>query len=298
MHINTKKPNKKSRLNEGLKNLSESTIIVCGIVRNCEKNLKKNIRTINYICDLAKDFYVVMFENDSTDNTKRVLTDWANERKNVHISLNDFNTTTIPEKRTAINPAFSIHRIEKMASYRNYYLDYIEKENLHGDYVIIADMDVRKIYSEGIIDSFALNYEWDALAANGISHAPSTYFRKRYYDSYALIACGQENVPQTEQSIKAAQYKWAFLKPGMPLIRVASAFGGLAIYKQKAIANCRYGVLLNDDKNVECKTEHFFFHRQMKENGYDKIYINPALHVTYQTQVINTLRRFLRKIFK
>ncbi|MCL1932276.1 MAG: hypothetical protein FWF53_00465 [Candidatus Azobacteroides sp.] len=284
-------------LNEGLKKLSESTLIICGIVRNCGKNLKKNIRTINHLCDLAKDYRVVMFENDSVDNTEQILTDWANERKNVHISLNDFNTITIPEKHSEVNPIFSAHRIKKMAEYRNYYLDYIDKENLPGDYVIVVDMDVREIHIKGIILSFALNYEWDALAANGISRAPSSFFRKRYYDTYALIECGQEHIPQTEDSIQAAQYKWAFLEPNMPLIRVASAFGGLAVYKRKAIANCRYGVLMNEDKKVECKTEHFFFYRQMKANGFDKVYINPAMCVKYQTQVMNTIRRFLKKIF-
>jgi hypothetical protein len=279
--------------NEGLKKLSESTIIVCGIVRNCGKNLKKNIRTINQICDLAKNYQVVMFENDSVDNTKQILTDWANERKNIHISLNDFNTITIPKKsNTEVNPAFSVHRMEKMTSYRNQYLDYMEKENLEGDYVMIVDMDVRKICKKGIIESFALNYEWDALTANGVSRAPSSFFRKRYFDSYALIECGQENIPQTEESIKAKHYKWAFLKPNMPLIRVASAFGGLAIYKRKAIENCRYVVVLNDDKRVECKVDHYSFHEQMRANGYDKIYINPALYVKYQTQIINTIRRF------
>ena len=283
--------------NEGLKKLSESVIIICGIVRDCGNNLKKNIRTINYLCDLAKDYHVVMFENDSKDNTKQILTAWANERKNVHISLNDFNTITIPEKHSAGNPIFSVHRIEKMAKYRNYYLDYIDKENLQGDYVIIVDMDIHKIYIKGIILSFALNYEWDALAANGISRAPSSFLRKRHYDTYALIECGQENISQTEYSIKTAQYKWAFLKPEMPLVRVASAFGGLAIYKREAIINCRYGVLLNNDEKVESRAEHFFFYQQMKANGYDKIYINPAMCVKYQTQVMNTVRRFLKKIF-
>jgi len=291
-----KQPDNKSLHNEGLKKLSKSTLIICGIVRNCGRNLKKNIQTINQLCDLAKDYHVVMFENDSTDNTKQILTDWAEERKKVHVSLNDFNTVTIPEKHSVVNPIFSIHRIEKMAKYRNYYLDYIDKEKLSGDYVIIVDLDVHKIYIKGIINSFALEYEWDALAANGISRAPSSFFRKRYYDAYALIECGQENSPQTEYSIKATQYKWAFLKPGMPLIRVASAFGGLAIYKREAIANCRYGILPNEDKTVECKTEHFFFYQQMKAREFDKIYINPAMCVIYQTQVINTIRRFLRKI--
>jgi glycosyltransferase involved in cell wall biosynthesis len=277
--------------------ISESTIIVCGIVRNCGENLKRNIRTIDKICNLAQDYHVVMFENDSTDNTKQILTDWAGNRKNIHISLNDFNTITIPEKQnTLVNPVFSVHRIEKMASYRNFYLDYIEKEKLPGDYVIVVDMDVRKIYLEGIVASFALNYEWDALTSNGISRAPSSFFRKRYYDSYALIECGQENVPQTESTIRATQYKWAFLKPDMPLIRVASAFGGLAIYKREAITGCRYGVLMNGDAKVESRTEHFFLYQQMKERGYDKIFINPAMRITYQTQVMNTIRKFLKRI--
>jgi len=280
---------------EGLKKLSESTIIVCGIVRDCGKNLKKNIRTINKICDLAKDYHVVFFENDSKDNTKQILTDWANAKKNIHVSLNDFNTITIPRKQSNVNPNFSVQRIEKMAHYRNQYLDYIDKNKLDGDYVIVVDMDVSKICLQGIVHSFALNYEWDALTANGVSRAPSAFFRKRYYDSFAMVECGQELIPQTEKTIKMAQYKWAFLKPNMPLIRVASAFGGLAIYKKEAIANCRYGVMLNDDENVECRCEHYYFYQQMKANGYDKIFINPALHLRYQTQVINTIRRFFRK---
>ena len=281
---------------QNTKDLSESTIIVCGIVRDCGKNLKKNIRTINHICSIAKNCHAVIFENDSKDNTKEVLTNWATERKNIHILSNNFNSTTIPPKNSQVNPYFSKHRIEKMALYRNFYLDYIEKENLEGDFVIIVDLDVRKIDSKGIINSFSLNYEWDALAANGISRAPSSFFRKRFFDSYALIECGKENIAQTEQSIKEAQYKWAFLKQNMPLIRVASAFGGLTIYKREAIKNCRYGVLLNDDKKVECRAEHFFFHNQMKTKGYDKIYINPSMRVIYQTQVRKIIDMLLKMI--
>ena len=277
------------------KNLSESTLIVCGIVRNCGKNLKKNIRTIREVCLLAKDYHIVIFENDSTDNSKQILQEWADTEKNVHISLNTFGTTTIPEKKDMVIPVFSKHRIEKMAKYRNYYLEYIEKENLPGDYVIVVDMDVHKIYPEGLISSFDLPYEWDAITANGSSRAFSSRFRKRYHDAYALIECGMENIPQTEKSIVSVQYQWAFLKPGMPLFRVASAFGGLAIYKKEAIKNCRYGVLKNDDEQVECRTEHYFFHRQMAMNGYDRIYINPAMQLKYQSQFLNTIRRMWKK---
>ena len=296
MRIKLKRRNRKRMYNEGIKKLSESTLIVCGIVRNCGKNLKRNIRTIDFICDQAKDYHVVIFENDSTDQTKQILTDYARKRRNIHISLNDFQTVTIPKRCSTVNPFFSVHRIEKMAYYRNNYIDYIDNHNLPGDYVIIADMDIHWIEAKEVIRSFALNYEWDALTANGISRAPSSLFRKRYHDTYALVECGQEHLPQTEESIKAKQYAWAFLKSHCPLIRVASAFGGLAIYKKKAIANCRYGVQLNKDEKVECRAEHFFFHKQMKANGFDKIFINPALRVRYQTQVLNTIRKYLQQI--
>jgi hypothetical protein len=284
------------RLNEELKNLSESTIIICGIVRDCGRNLEKNIRTINELCDLAKDYHVVIFENDSADNTKKIVTDWANARRNIHISLNDFNTITIPKKHSTVNPLFSVYRNEKMAGYRNFYLEYIEKEELPGDYVIVVDLDIRKIYLDGVVSSFSSRYDWDAVTANGSSRAFASKFRKRYHDTYALVECGQEEIPQTEKSIVDAQYRWAFLKPGMPFIKVVSAFGGLAVYKREAIAHCRYGVMKNNDEKVESRAEHFFFYQQMKKNGYDKIYINPAMRLKYQSQFFNTIRRFLKNI--
>ena len=278
------------------KQLSESTIIVCGIVRNCGKNLKRNIGTMMQLCRMAKDYHVVIFENDSTDNTKQVLQEWANAEKNIHVFLNDFGTMTIPVKKDAVNPMFSAYRVEKMANYRNYYLDYIEKEHLPGDYVIVVDLDVRKIKPEGIVNGFLLNYEWDALTASGISRAPSSFYRRRYFDAYALIECGKEMVSQTEESIRAVQYKWAFLRSGMPLFRVASEFGGLAVYKRESIKNCRYGVFMNENEKVESRTEHFCFHRQMKERGYEKIFINPAIQVRYQTHVIETIKRMLKRL--
>jgi hypothetical protein len=273
------------------KTLSASTIIICGIVRDCGKNLEKNIRTVAALCAMAKDYRVVIFENDSKDNSKQILRRWADRNGKVYVSLNDFGTVTIPPKTDAVIPAFSTARIGKMANYRNFYLDYIEQNNIEGDYVVIVDFDIRKIELKGIINSFSLNYEWDAITANGISYAPSAFFRRRFYDTYAFVECGQENIPQTEENIKAAQYRWAFLKAGMPPIRVASAFGGLAIYRREAIEGCRYGVLLNNDEKVESRAEHYFFHRQMAERGFDKIFVNPSMTVRYQTQIWNTIKR-------
>lgn len=276
--------------------LKTSSIIVCGIARDCGNNLPKNIRTINALCDSAKDYHVVIFENDSKDHTKQVLRDWAEARPKVHVSLNDFNQVTIPEKRKeqVVNPMFSCARIEKMARYRNFYLDYIETNNIPGDYIVVVDLDVNNIDLPGVMDSFSLMKDWDAVTANGYSRSFSSRFRRRYHDTFALIASGKSGIPKTQEDIINDQYEWAKLKPGMAPVPVDSAFGGLAIYRREAIDGCRYGVLKNNDPAVECLTEHSFLYSRMKAKGYGRICINPGMEIRYQTQVINTLKRLLK----
>jgi hypothetical protein len=285
---------KQGNIDTGRKKLSRSTIIICGIVRDCDSNLKRNITAINMLCDIAKDYHVVVFENDSVDNTKQVLMEWQKQRKNIHVSLNNFHTTTIPAQNKTFNRYFSKYRIEKMATYRNYYLEYISSNKIVSDYILILDLDVKQIPLNGIIHSLGEDREWDCIAANGYIYSPSAWFRRRYNDAYALVECGMENKPQTEQMIKQNQYKWAFLKPGMPFIRVFSAFGGLSIYKYEAIKDCRYSVIQNYDERVEVRCEHFSLCKQMIDSGYDKVYINPYMTIRYQPYIFQTVKKILK----
>lgn len=273
-----------------MKVIGDSSIIICGIVRNCEYGLRRNIPVINKLCDMAKSYHVIMYENDSTDDTKQILREWEKSRPNIHITVNDFNTKTIPTKSN-VNRFFSRARIEKMAFYRNKYLEYIEQKKLTADFIIIIDIDVDCFSLDGIIDSFEKYPQWDAVAANGYIYSPSAFFRKRYNDSYALVECGMEDIPQTEKSIKNKQYKWAFMKKGMPLLRVFSAFGGLAIYKFDAIKDCRYSAIDNDDKRVEVRCEHYSLYRQMKDKGFDKVFINPNMTIKYRPYFWDKIRR-------
>ena len=286
-----------NEIEKGKRILSESDIIVCSIVRDCGRGLKRNIPLIDSLCDLSKNYQVIIFENDSVDKTKSILEDWAKKRKNISVLSETHNTVTIPpkEKNSLVNPYYSEARISKMARYRNMYLSYIEEKKLEADYVIIVDLDVYRISLDGILSSFGVNEDWDAITANGISRSFSSKLRKRYHDAYALTECGLEDIPQTEETINKNRYEWAKLKSGIPLVRVASAFGGLGIYKKKTIEGCRYGVIYNDDPRVECKTEHFYLYKEMKQKGYDKIYINPSMYVRYQKQFWNTINRFLKQ---
>ena len=280
----------------GKKKLASSTIIVCGIVRDCAYNLKRNISTINKFCELAKDYHIVIYENDSVDGTKDILLQWQKEQKNVHVSINDFNAITIPSKSTNINRFFSRSRIEKMAKYRNFYLDYIEANSLKSDYIIVVDLDVKKIFLNGVISSFAIEQEWDAIAANGYIYSLSAWLKKRYNDAYALVESGKRDIPQTEKSIADNQYYWAFLKLGMPIIRVFSAFGGFTIYKSEALQRLKYKVLDNNDERVEVRCEHFSLYCQMADRGFDKVYINPNMRVKYQPYIFSVINNIFKKL--
>ncbi|MDR1897685.1 MAG: glycosyltransferase family 2 protein [Prevotellaceae bacterium] len=197
-----------------MKLLQDSTIIVCSIVRNAGKGLKKNIPIIDALCDKAKDYKIVIYENDSTDNTKKILKKWSNHRgaDKIHLLLNDnvMNGKTIPSYGSVTcNPFFSKKRIERMVYCRNQYLSYLRKKNWNADYIIVVDLDVKALYLNGILSSFNSDFEWDAITAYGYSRSPS--LQRRYHDTYALIELGKETESQTELKIKQLSYNTKLL---------------------------------------------------------------------------------------
>lgn len=276
---------------KGEKVLANSKIIICSIVRDCAKDLINNIKVINQLCDLSKEYFIIVFENDSKDNTKNVLRKWANERDNIYISLKDLNLgNTIPNSEsTTSNPFYSKARIDKMAMYRNQYLDYVDKMNVVGDFIIIVDLDVSNINLDGILHSFGQDREWDAIAANGISLSPK--ISTRYHDTYALVESGFQNISQTEETIKNNQYRFSFLKKGLTLFQVFSAYGGLVIYRYEVVKGLRYAVLPNDDKRVEVRCEHFGLNKQIQNRGYNKFFINPNMIIKYQKLTLRLVYR-------
>ena len=276
--------------------ISNISLIICGIVRDCAAGIKRNRPLIDKLCAIAKDVKVVIFENDSKDATKALLKEWSSENPNLYVQSEDYNTLTFPMAQTThgVNPAFSAKRITKMAYYRNKYLEYINENHLVADYVIVVDMDLWHIDQDGILQSLSIADTWDMVAANGVIYSPSAFFRRRYNDTFALVEYGEETSPQTEESILAKQYSWAHLKKSMPLVPVYSAFGGLAVYRYQAIKDCKYEVLVNSDPKVEVRCEHFAICKQMHEKGYNRIFVNPAMKVVYTSY---GLEKFLTKIF-
>jgi len=283
---------------QGIQYTKDKTVLFCGIVRDCEKNLSRNIPVIEKIAAYFKSYQVIIFENNSKDRTKQILTTWGKTNSNVHVFINDFDESKYKNIPIPVgyNPAFSKRRIQKMTDYRNMYLEYIEENKLQADYIIIVDMDVRNIDIKGVLSSFGTEQQWDVIAAN--SHSLSPKFKRRQHDAYALIEDGKEFIPQTETMINENRVSWAFLQKNMPFIRVASAYGGLAIYRFQAIKNLRYKILNNLAGGIEVRCEHFSLYQQMKEKGYNKIYINPNMDILYQKTTLSFILKKICEVLK
>lgn len=274
-----------------------STIIVCGIVRNAETGLRKNIPVINKICSYFRDFKVVIYENDSKDGTKGLLQKWHESFSDKVFVIMDegMQEKVIPSTRDVnCNPFFSQWRIERMASLRNKYLSFVEDNGWNPDYLMVVDLDVSRISIDGVMSSFNPAYEWDAVSAFGYSYSP--LMKKRYHDTFALVETGKENTSQTEKSIYEYCQKYGKIKPDQEWVRVYSAYGGLALYSYESIKGLRYKAILNGDSRVETRCEHFSLYHQMCERGETFVYINPRMVVKYQSVTFGLIWRRLKMI--
>lgn len=222
----------------------EESIIICGVVKNCGNRLKFNI-------DLALDtgkrfrkFKIIIYENNSTDNTKDVLRLYENCDDMVIIS-EDIS----PEKMRAESKIWayteitgSDHpcRIEQICNARNIVINEFNKPGYNKyKYVMWIDMDSQGWDIDGIADSFNCKNDWDVVYANGIE-------RGAYYDYYALRADNYLFGPEI-----IGDYFWNNIKRSTfhfsGLMRVYSAFGGLGIMKKNIFKTFKYDCIVNDD---------------------------------------------------
>lgn len=274
----------------------EASVIICGIVRNAARGLRHNMSVMAKLSKVFSGFRMILFENDSIDGTKKVLRHWQSVLgdKLIVVSEDGGHRNPIPKSgEVAGNPFYSARRISRMAELRNQYVQYIEDHGLEADYLMVIDLDVANISLQGIMSSFEMDVEWDAVTANGYSLSPK--FKRRYHDSYALVEYGDETNPQTEEKILRLSEKYASICRADRPIRVFSAFGGIAIYRFEAINGLHYSAIPNADSQVEVRCEHFSIYSQMAERGYDKVYINPAMILKYQNLTMRIIVKYIKR---
>jgi len=248
--------------------MKQYSVVICGCCRNVERYIERNLFIINEIGKRFFDYKVIIYENDSTDNTRQLLITCKNEK-----------TEFIFENNVAIS-----NRTERIAHCRNKILEIVNSKYLNYDYMLMLDLD-DVLYQGNLQNTIHSCFlykaeQWDAMFAN---------CNTKYYDIYALrkknylMSCCWNNVNVLKQ--KGIPHNMAYNEcidkfiinypANGKLIPVISAFGGAGLYKMSVIKGVKYiGVEPTHVDNQIC--EHVPFNTTLYNNG-RKLYINPKM---------------------
>jgi len=213
-------------------------VLICGVCRNIEEAIPNTRASVEKVGSQFADYRVIIYENNSTDNTKELLRSWEKEDPRLLLISEQLSAGEL-RRRSVMKIT---HRIEKISMARNLVL--AEAMDPYFDdykYVIWADLDFLKPWDvDGIVETILHpEKEWDAVFAYGA------------YDLFALrsLECpiGFELLGSPYWSRLDEIRKQFVLHEKDPWKKVYSAFGGLGIYKREAIRGCSYSPVVTKD---------------------------------------------------
>jgi len=272
-------------------------ILICCLARDCARSILDNIPRIN---ELRKQFIsseVLVIENDSMDSTKEVLLSW--QEKGSGININSFdNFSTTYHSKSIVNPfpGTSLYRIEKMAFYRNMYLDWLETNKSRFDVLILIDIDIEWFSIDGVVNTIMQAPPgWGGIFANGYTDTKCAklVIYTMFHDMYAYL----DELPKAKPylTLKKLFENKKLMNSKLKendFLSVASAFGGIGIYKVEAIEGLRYTAEPNEDKYMEAICEHIPLNISVIKRGYNN-YISSQMKVYYGSSDVKIVLRNL-----
>ena len=242
-----------------INNIFNLNVIITGVCRNISQFIFNSFHKFVYLTLYFKNTKIIIYENDSTDDTLEQLNKFKNIFNNIEIIiLSEKNITGTLTQR--------------ISHARNSILNYISTKNLKPDYIINIDMDdiLLEFKCDSILQPFKDNLNWSMVGGNS----------EIYYDMWALRTL---NNPYKDfwdgkkldnkyiipiNTILESYFK--IDKESSP-IKVHSCFNGIGIYKYNHIIECFY--------NGDNTCEHIHFHQNMIDKHNANLYIYPKLIV-------------------
>ena len=260
--------------------------LFCGAVtRNLEKSFPNFKQFMYSLFGELTDLQLFIYENNSTDNTKKLLEDWATLDKRVHVKCEVFSKEFLLEQGYARAYDNIPCRMESISTARNKLVEWMESFGMgvgDDDLTIFIDPDIPTVFNVDCLASLCRSFPQGAHAffANGLSG------NMKYYDAYAYRDT-QHPFGAELLGEEIFDFKYKSVIKQIPFdaqpIPVLSAFGGLGIYKSICIRGLRYSATPTQDL-------HTLNLRIMKENP-DHLYVKkikekPTTHIQGASQGI------------
>jgi hypothetical protein len=134
-------------------------VLICGVCRNVHRAFPHTVKNIEKLGSHFEDYAVLIYENNSKDNTVELMQKWAQKNHRVTFKSETLTDSELPASRT-----------EKIARARNIVLEMArDPKYKEYKYLIMADLDFRKPWPfEEIVNSINAPFDWVAITANGV----------------------------------------------------------------------------------------------------------------------------------
>lgn len=264
-------------------NLKAQNIVFGALARDCAKHLQATIRCLEELGSAFRDYKVVVYENDSTDGTAEMLQKWMRENPRV-ISINEVTEEpTIPAGSSSVPyPGQSIHRIAKMAAYRNRVLEEVKKR-FEPDYFCFIDIDIESFNPQDVMQAIEkAPADWGALFANGqiiLDYGSHQCTNPIQYDYYAYVPLGTDPYLSGDYAIRLEENLAVAWVEQQRINRrryhpCHSAFNGIGIYRWELIKDLEYIAYQTPElKAVNASLcEHVPFNYEVVKQGY-RLYV-------------------------
>lgn len=198
---------------------------ICGTIKNCGKYLDNVFKNINKIIKIFDDYHIIIYYDDSNDDTYEKL----NKYKNIFKLKIHHNKTF-----------HSNYRTHRLAFGRNYCLRKIKKYLPNFTYFIMMDFDnvcSTKINIDLLKKHVDNDDRWDALSFNrenyydlwALSVRPYIFSFIHFKEPYTILHSMGLHINKLLNSLEKDD-----------LLPCYSAFNGLSIYKTNIFIDCVY----------------------------------------------------------
>lgn len=257
------------------------TVVFSLLARNISYNLPALIVKLESIGSHFHDYRVIIFENDSVDDSRERIKAWVQSNRRVELlDCCHFGSCDCRLKKGDLRAIGmrSYTRVNTLKQYRQALLHQAQTKYGHFDYYIITDSDISGgIYLDGFLSTFAHdNDEWDAVFANGVTTVPFLHNSLLPYDGFAFIGSDQD-YDYTATDLEEFRNQSKHLRTGRIVdaqwIQCKSGFNGMSIFKMASIRSASY---MNGARTFKCEHIDLFFNMH-HEHHKDRVFYNPAL---------------------
>ena len=272
----------RARCDEGMARLRTSKVAVVGLARNCAVRLAENLGQLEHVTNMAREWCLHIESNDCTDATLNVLQDFCTQHRQATFHYQVLG-------RRHYGAEFAGPRTIALAEYRHNCQRWVKACASDADYVIVIDWDQWGGWSlAGMLNGLGWMVEMPGaygmasvslletqvtVQEQGKQPRPGTHWV--HYDCWALRGVGQPSCYWDDYTAGLGGWKHHFLPPvGSQPVLVASAFGGVAIYRTDAYLKGTY------DGTSDC--EHVPFHQSIARATGQHLYLCPGMRCVMQ----------------